>query len=352
MQFIKPFLFGLASFIIIMAISELFEKLDTFTGMQAHPYDILLYLAYQVPDWTAQVLPVAVLLGSLFSLNKLLLSGEITAVKASGIPVQTVLYPILIFGIGISLAVFIFQETLMPDLNTKARAVYRVKIRRLPKENTTRWDRIVLSGKGNIRITAEELNLTRGHLKRVVVDQFKDIFLVKQIDAKEAVWEGTSWKFINGVERWFSEDGKHIVKEVAFQDKLIDIYNSPHDLAPRRIKSKEMNIRKLARYIKHLQKLGIPNIREKVELNMKISFPFANFIILLIGIPFALYPTKGSGKLTSFGFALAVAFAYWGMISIGQSLGNARIFPPPFAAWFAHIIFGIPGIIFFRKIKS
>lgn len=351
-QFLKPFLLGLISFVIIMAVSQLFERLDTFTGMKANLKDVIFYLAYQIPQWTVEVLPVAVLLGSLFSLNKLLLTGEITAIKTSGIPIKTVLYPLIICGLSISIIVLLVNETIIPILNQKSNMVYRVNIRKLPKHSITHWNKIVLSGKGNIRITAEQLNLKRGYLKRVIIDQFKDTYLFKQIDSKEAFWMGEKWKFINGVERTFSKDGKLITSEISFTSKLIDIHNTPQDLAPWRVKAEEMNFKRLANYIHHLKKIGIPNTNEKVELQMKIAFPFANIIVLFIGIPFALYSKKGSGKLMSFGFALAVAFAYWGVISIGQSLGNARILPPIIAAWFANIIFGILGIIFFKKVKS
>ena len=352
LQFLKPFLFGLISFVIIMTVSHLFENLDTFTGVKAHPFDIFRYLVYQIPLWTVQVLPVAVLLGSLFSLNKLLLSGEITAVKASGIHIHSVLMCILIAGVGISCGVFMITETIIPACTRKANSIYRVDIRRLPEEDNTRWDRIVISGKGDIRLTAEQLNLSQGYLKRVVIDQFEQNALTMQIDAREAFWNGTNWDFKYGVMRWFSDDGKYIIRETAFDNKAIDIHNSPEDLAPQRIKPEEMNFKKLRRYIKHLQKLGIPNTSERVQLQLKIAFPFANLIILLIGIPFALWSVKGSGKLVSFGIALAVAFSYWGMISIGQSLGNARILPPVLAAWFANIIFGTAGFILFKKIKS
>lgn len=351
-HFIKPFLFGLGSFIIIMTVSELFERLDTFTGTKADPADILLFLAYQIPHWTAQVLPVAVLLGVLFSLNKLAINGELIAIKASGIPLKRVLYPLLLVGMVISFTVMFFNETIIPFCNKKSQEIYRVNIRKLPKENLTRWDKLVLSGKGNIRITAEQLNLKRGYLKRVVVDQFNGFDLIKQIDALEAYWQGYTWEFINGVERYFSKDGRYITREIPFTKKEIDIYNSPGDLAPRRLKPKEMNCRELLAYIKHLGEIGIPNTLQKVHLHLKIAFPFANIIVLLIGIPFALYSQKGSGKLMSFGFALIIAFVYWGVISVGQSLGNGRLLPPVIAAWFANIIFGILGIIAFKKIKT
>ncbi|MFH1380074.1 MAG: LptF/LptG family permease [bacterium] len=351
-QFLKPFLFGLGSFIIIMTVSQLFEYLDTFTGMKARPLDIFQFLSFQIPHWTVQVLPVAILLGILFSLNKLGQNGELIAIKASGIPLKKVLYPLLVLGTVLSVLIILLNETIIPTFNKHANNIYQVNIRRLPKHDITRWEKIVLSGKGNIRITAEQLNLQRGYLKRVVVDEFQEINLVKQIDAVEAYWTGTIWEFTDGAERYFSADQKSITREIVFKKKKIDIYNTPNDLAPQRIKPAEMNCRELLRYIAHLKKIGIPNTSEKVQLHLKIAFPFANLIVILIGIPFALYSQKGSGKLMSFGFALIVAFAYWGVISVGQSLGNGRILPPIIAAWFANIIFGILGIIAFRKIKT
>ncbi|MBD3271725.1 MAG: LptF/LptG family permease [Elusimicrobia bacterium] len=351
-EFIKPCLFGLASFVIIIAVSHLFEKLDTFTSSGARAYDVFKYILYQLPFMSVQVIPVALLLGALFSFNRLLSTGEITAVKSSGIPMRQIIIPFMIFGVVVSCAVIFINESLIPVFNTRAQYIYRVHIRKLPPGNPALWSNIVLSGKGNIRITAEQLNLAQGKIERVVVDQYHGSVLTQQIDARSAVWNGDAWEFRRGSIRWFSRNGDTIIKEEPFDSRVIDINNTPRDLSPSKIEPEEVNYKTLKDYIRHLEKLGIPNADERVQLHLKIAFPFSNLIVLMIGIPFALRARQGSGKLMSFATALAIAFSYWGFISIGQSLSSARILPPIAGAWFANIIFLGIGIHFLRKIQS
>ena len=75
-----------------------------------------------------------------------------------------------------------------------------------------------------------------------------------------------------------------------------------------------------------------------VELYLKISYPFANFIIVLFGAPLAARKRRG-GNAVGIGISLLVCFIYYFFVHTGRVIGHQGTFPPLFAAWLGNIIF-------------
>jgi lipopolysaccharide export system permease protein len=91
--------------------------------------------------------------------------------------------------------------------------------------------------------------------------------------------------------------------------------------------------------------------KEYVELYLKISFPFANFIIIILGIPLAANPRR-SGGTVGFGLSITISFIYFVILRAGQSFGYNSSLPPLLAATIGNIIFLIIGLLMFIKTRK
>ena len=94
-----------------------------------------------------------------------------------------------------------------------------------------------------------------------------------------------------------------------------------------------------------------PANKEWVELYLKITFPFANFILVLIGIPLAANPRR-SGPSVGFGLSIIISFIFFVLIRTGQSLGNNGKIPPLLAASVGDIFFLLVGAALFFKARK
>ncbi|MFC2062197.1 LptF/LptG family permease, partial [Elusimicrobiota bacterium] len=77
------------------------------------------------------------------------------------------------------------------------------------------------------------------------------------------------------------------------------------------------------------------------------SYPFANMIIILFGIPLALWKIM-SNRTIAFFLAIIICFFYWGVISMGQALGTGGILPPFLGAWLANMVFFTFSIVLMK----
>ncbi len=104
-------------------------------------------------------------------------------------------------------------------------------------------------------------------------------------------------------------------------------------------------------YISRVKRGGGEAQKEMVDLFLKISFPFANLIIILFGAPLASNPRR-SGAAFGFGVSLMICFLYWGFIQLGRALGHHGTLHPFLSAWLANLVFGgIGGILLWKTPK-
>jgi len=93
--------------------------------------------------------------------------------------------------------------------------------------------------------------------------------------------------------------------------------------------SEEMGFVELWTYIEKIQASGYNATRYLVDLHSKLSNPFLNFIMVLIGIPFALKTSRSGGVALSIGISVTIGFAYgliyYIFISFGKS-GSSLLF--------------------------
>ena len=187
-------------------------------------------------------------------------------------------------------------------------------------------------------------------MEDVVLDRTSNGRPHSQIQAPVAEWRGDRWAFLDGVERIYDATGLVLVKQRPFKVMEVKTAETPADLAPPEDDTDSMSYISLKRRIQGLKALGIPTRRLEVELHLKLALPWANLIVLLLGIPFAFQKT--GGKVKAVGFALGVAFLYFGLMQVGRAVGQKLWCPPWLGAWMTNIFFlAVGGTMFLRMRK-
>lgn len=130
--YIGPFLgtFFIAVFVLLMQF--LWKYVDDLVGKGLEWYIITELLFYASATFVPMALPLAVLLSSIMSFGSLGERYELVAMKAAGISLQKVMYPLVVFIFLISISAFFFSNNVMPVANLKFRSIlYDVKQQKL-----------------------------------------------------------------------------------------------------------------------------------------------------------------------------------------------------------------------------
>ncbi len=100
----------------------------------------------------------------------------------------------------------------------------------------------------------------------------------------------------------------------------------------------ELNFRQLRNQIRNLQRNSYDAHRLRVDYYRKFSFPAANFIVVFLGLPFALEYRRG-GLTINFALSLLAALLYYSAFQIGLALGMGGFLPAVVAGWLPNCLF-------------
>jgi lipopolysaccharide export system permease protein len=347
-QFIVTALFSLAAITAIFLVVDLTENLDDFLDKSAPPGIIVLYYVYFMPEIIKLMLPVSVLLSALFTTGRLSAFNELTALKSGGVSLYRFMAPILLLALSVSGFAVWFNGWVVPSTNEKKFAIARTYFHKFI-EYTSRSNIFIQDTRDRI-LAIGMYDDVRNTAIRVSVQEFDPAdpaVMTARYDAFEMRWEPATsdWTLVGGTERRFTRSGERMTK---FEEKRLPAMGfSPDDVKKKQQKPDEMNYPELGTFIAHQQKAGQDVSRWLVEYYGKIAFPFANFIVVIFGIPFAAVRRR-SGVGVEFGIALAICFLYMIFLKVSQAFGYNGDMDPLLTAWLANIVFLAGGAITLR----
>ncbi len=344
-RFTLILLLGLLAFVVIYLVVDLVENIDRFIDWKIPAWSVGWYYMYYVPYILMLMLPVAMLLATLFSVGDLAKYNELVAMKASGLSLYRILWPLFRVAFLISVFALVFGETVVPEANQRRIAI-KYSGKRKPKGANRRY---VFLHESKERIVFADRYLAKKQMARgVSIQTYREQALIRRVDADTMQWRGGQWTMHGAVLREFTDDRERVTRTETWDPGL---RLSPRDFAREQKDPERMGYFELAGHIRRVQQIGGQASRWLVDLYMKISFPFANFIIVLFGAPLAS-GRKRTGKALGFGLSLLICFIYYGFIKGGQVLGRETVLPPLLAAWIGNAIFGAMGIFFLVKARK
>jgi len=337
-SFLKPFVVCVLIFSVLVILGRFFDKMNIFSGYHAHAKDIVVFLILGVPFWLNLVLPVATMLALLFSLGQLHQQGEYTAFRSAGVPSWRLYLPFGALGFLLAGASLIGGLTFLPKLNFQSRKIYRAHIKQRDVLEY-RKDNIVAAGRDHRRFTIGWLDVPGQQMKDVVVDRFgDDLEWIETYSGRLAAYQRGHWLFKGGIWRYKDPKDPSGIHEEPFADKVVEIPEKPADFAVEDKETDDMTGRELLQRTERLRTMGAPTYKERVAWHMRMALPFANVIVIVLAIPYAL-KSAGHARAQNFSYALALAFLYWGVTSICQSFGEQGQMPAWLSAWIANFLF-------------
>lgn len=350
-EYLKVFSLSLSSLLLIYVIVLFFQKIDTFIKHQASFHLIFLYLLYKIPEvifqWT---LPYGVLLATLLTLGTLSRHSEITAMKAGGVSLYRITSPLFIIALLIGLCSFLGNEYLVPEANLECRYLLSVQVKKEAPASFFKNYKIWFRSDHqifNIQLLEPEKKALKGFTLYKFDDQFR---CLQRIDAKEVQWIDGKWKFSEGTVRDFDEGGS--IQTTPFTELELSLSESWESLQNIQRQSREMSYTELRSYIERIQSAGYDSTRYLVDLYSKLSYPFLNLIMILIGVPFALKTGRSGGVALSIGVSIMIGFAYGVIFYVFLSFGKSGVLSPFLSAWIPTILFGLTGIFTLMSIRQ
>ena len=348
-EFLVSVLVALGLVVLVINLIDLWERMDTYLDRKATVMEVIHFHVSNLPYTLSIAVPVALLLGTIFALGRLARRNELIALRTAGVSLPRVLLPVLATAFIWSLGSLLFNESVVPAANRWRQHVNDVEIQGAPPPLVGRRNDVAYIGAHGRMYQIHEYNIRTRTMKQVTIQQFQGDRLARRLDATEAKWEQDHWVFLDGYQRTFDAAGH---ESATHFDRLVvpDIAEKPSDFDRGVDDPSQMGFPGLEREIRRLRANGLDPRRYEVELGSRLALPFANFIVVLLGAPLAAASMEG-GAARGFGIGLGIAFFYYGLLRLSQTVGQFTRVSPIFAPWLANIVFLVAGLLLLRRVS-
>lgn len=335
-------IFGLV-FVLIDSASNLDEYIDRKVTLDV----VVQYYLWFLPVVLQQTVAIGYLIACLLAYANLNTHNEIIALRSGGLNFWKLAKPAIILALVVSAFMFYLNENYIPQAEAKARQIkednFTLDVDREKKQ--AKVTSLTFYGIGNRLYFIDSFNPNTYTLEGITLISFDENQNMKEKTvALEGVWTGIAWKFkqVNVTPFKQATDGPTKIK--IYDEKLMDIKETPRDFLKQRQNVKYMNIQQLNTYIQRFANSGatraVSNLR--VDLNSKIAYPFTALIILLVGLPLVMITGQRRAQtFTALGIAIMIGFLYYVANAVGLALGKGGVLPPVFAAWIAPAFFAL-----------
>jgi lipopolysaccharide export system permease protein len=331
---------AILALLLVAVVVDLIEHIDTFIDYQAAPWQILRYYYYHAPYWIALTLPIAALLGTLFSLSSLARANELTAMKAAGLSLYRLLLPLFAFSLVFGGLAFFFTDLVVPRATYHYRSAWD-ELRGVNRADGSRRQVLLQDVEGQL-VFARSFDAHRQEAVQVSWEQQRAGRVVRRLEGKRLEWRQGRWVMREGRDYTFGEGPTRV--EAFGERELPGLTLTPADFAQQQKKPEEMDYAELRAYVARARANGEDATRQQVDLHLKIAFPFTCFVIVLLGAPLAA-DARRAGLAGSFGKGTLICFVYYSGVKAGQALGWNELLSPALGAWLPNLVFGALGLI-------
>ncbi|HXQ78308.1 MAG TPA: LptF/LptG family permease, partial [Gemmatimonadaceae bacterium] len=113
-EHVGPLTFALTALTSILLLQYIGKHFGELVGKGLPTFVIAEFFGLSIPLTVALTLPMAVLVATLYAFSRLAAENEITALKASGVSLVSVLKPVLWAALGVTVVMIGFNDQVLP----------------------------------------------------------------------------------------------------------------------------------------------------------------------------------------------------------------------------------------------
>ena len=334
-------------------ISWLMEDLRFFLNVSERTSfkEYILYFLWDVPYTLNFIYPLAAVFSIVFTLGRMHAFNEVISMYNAGKSILYLCYPVLIFIFLLSTVLLIFEDpflygTHLKHLDIKKKMMGRTNQTKVVQTNLTLYGQ---NNKIYLISTYHEDSATMKNVSIVYLNDENDFS--KIISAKTIQYdpEAKTWKGQQITTRTFKNKGK--VRFKFRRREAFDLDEVPSDFeSETHNRAIDLSAKQSKRIANKFRIIGGNYRRWDVEYHFKIATPYVPLVILLLGIPVAVFSRRAT-TVFSLLMMTGIMFLFIVFIYIGRSLGINGVLPPLIAGWFGHIVFVILSYVTFKFVR-
>lgn len=282
-----------------LALFGFFDLVNELKEVGQNGYELqhaLAYVLLRLPGRTYELMPIAVLIGTLYALSALARHSEITVLRASGLSTQRLLLSLFQVAGVFAAITFLFGEFVAPPAE-QAASQLRLKAVSSVVAQEFRTGLWVKDERNFINVRTV---LPDSSLRGIRIYEFDEKAQLRSVsEAAEGEYAPPGhWRLHHVVRTVLADEHATIEKqdETSWQSAL-----TPEILSVLLVVPERMSLMHLTAYIKHLSENHQKTQRYEIALWKKLIYPLAALVMVALALPFGYTHSRmGSVSLKIF----------------------------------------------------
>ncbi len=357
---IPPFLIALTVLTFVVFVHE-FGRLSELLITRNASIPTIAIIAWTIlPTILIFSLPLSYLIGLLVGLSGLSGESQIIALRACGVPIRTLLRPVIVLGGATGLVTAVLSIYVLPSTNdVLARLRDRISLRQATSQIQPRVFNVKFP---NVVVYLDDLAVDKQRWSRVFLVDNTDPKKPRTLLARDGTWVTDAadsrlqlhLEHVTVYEVNPDDPSKDNVGNFATTDIPLTVDRSAYageSEQPEQTKSKNAQFLSTAE-LWHGKPDTKPEDRldQLIELHRRLAVPFSILPFALLGLPLGISTKKG-GRTSGFILGLGLVLLFYILFFNGIRLAHINKLSPWLGAWSANIILSALGLLALGSIE-
>lgn len=355
-QIVQSVVFVLLAFLALFVFFDLVTEIHSVGRGAYRLQDAFFYILLNMPGYIYELIPVAVLIGTIYVLARFAANSEFTIMRASSM--STLQAGLILIKIGVVFMLFTFAvgEFVTPYFSVKAEEFRDSRLLRDSKTGIWSRDAIYKDGKMQGEVVGSRfINIgglrTDKTIRHIRLYEFNlERQLQRMITAKKGRYLGDNeWELTDVTEETvtvpstpgdnrFPDSAPELtsksVKSMRFVSEL-----TPSILSVLAVDATKMSAYGLAVYNQHMEANNQDTTAYKIAFWKKIIYPFSIFVMMALALPFAYLHFRSGGISVKIFTGIMIGVLFMLLNSLFSHLGLLNTWPPFLTAILPSILF-------------
>lgn len=345
-EWAKVFSLCFASFCGILIISEAYNCLPEFINLKTSVLNILIYFSYSIVVRISTIVPISLMVSTVFVLTTMNRNQELAALRAAGVGIARITAPLWWVGGIFTALLILLNAVFVPDvIEAQNSLLEREEFNALKSKGVT----VLPKGESDI-VSFENtkkhrfwlitrLGLSTGQAFEVSIDSFDEKGRkIRGIKADFAEFKKINnqwvWIFKEGRDSKFNPETGSLLSQPRFKELNIPDYDEdPEVMLFAKRDPDTLSFREVNRFVDHTGSNAVGrNAAYAMRYHSILAAPAICLVVIAVAIPFSVVGGRVSpmvGVAKTFGLFLLFYF----ISALCYALGNSGALPPVVAAW-------------------
>ena len=313
----------LAAFLAFFAFFDLMHELESIGKGGYQLRHALGYVVLTLPGRSYEILPIAVLIGSLYALTLLARHSEITVLRASGLATGTLLLTLAKIGGVFVVLTFVIGEFAVPPAERYAQ---QMRLSAMSRLVGSEFRSGVWVKDGQSFINVREV-MPDASLRGIRVFDFDENYRLRSISEAERgnYLPPNQWKLTKVAQTRFEGERASVLRheELTWSSAL-----NPEILSVLLVSPEKMSLVNLYQYVRHLTDNQQKTHRYEIALWKKLIYPLATLVMIALALPFAYKHDRVSAVSVKVFAGVMLGVLFQMLNGLFSHLGVINSWPP------------------------